>query len=254
MQGVLYVGHGSRVEKARRQAQNFMESVQEQVDVPLQEICFLELAEPDISQGIEKLVSRGAASIAVIPVLLLSAGHYYQDIPEEVDKVRERFPEITFTYGRPLGVQERVIDLAAQRIEETGFPMEDDSEILLVGRGSRNGQTKRDMETIAEGLKERTGAAGISVCYLAACRPDFHEGLEAVGKNSRVFVVPYLWFTGILMQEMEKEISGRNASGGSFILCQYLGGHPAMEEALRDAVQEALQKDPAAGTLAAQAL
>ncbi|PTF55530.1 sirohydrochlorin chelatase, partial [Staphylococcus cohnii] len=73
MQGVLYVSHGSRVPEATQEAIEFITDVQQQVDISLQTICFLELAEPTIAEGVETLVKQGATTIAVIPVLLLSA-------------------------------------------------------------------------------------------------------------------------------------------------------------------------------------
>ncbi|MGS0650689.1 sirohydrochlorin chelatase, partial [Staphylococcus arlettae] len=49
MQGVLYVSHGSRVPEATQEAIEFITDVQQQVDISLQTICFLELAEPTIA-------------------------------------------------------------------------------------------------------------------------------------------------------------------------------------------------------------
>ena len=43
------------------------------IDVPIQEICFLELAAPSMDEGITKCVERGATKIAVVPILLLTA-------------------------------------------------------------------------------------------------------------------------------------------------------------------------------------
>ncbi|MFP6334308.1 CbiX/SirB N-terminal domain-containing protein, partial [Bacillus subtilis] len=103
MIGVLYVSHGSRIKEATDEAISFIESVKQSIDIPLQEICFLELAQPDIQQGVEKLIAKGATEISVIPVLLLSAGHYFKDIPKEIDEIKTQYPEVTFTYGEPLG-------------------------------------------------------------------------------------------------------------------------------------------------------
>jgi sirohydrochlorin ferrochelatase len=242
MQGVLYVSHGSRVKEAAQQAVSFLEDVKKKVDVPLQEICFLELAEPDIAAGAAKLVEQGALNITVIPVLLLSAGHYYEDIPEEIEEVKRRYPHISFTYGKPIGVQERVIDIAVDRIRETGVPMKENASLLIVGRGSRDPQTKKDIEHIAGRLKEKTGAVHADVCYLAACSPSFDEGLEKALERAapQTFVVPYLWFTGILMQTMQQKIDHLSDVDRGFILCSYLGDHPNMIDALAARVYEAL--------------
>src|SRR5699024_11847398 len=128
------------------------------------EICFLELAEPTISTGINNLIKQGAERIVIVPVLLLSAGHYYKDIPEEVNKVKSKYPNITFTYGKPLGVQKRLTTIMIERILEMNILIKKDAKILLVGRGSRNPQTKKDIENIG---KELQNVLNISVdaCY-----------------------------------------------------------------------------------------
>ncbi|AQQ53578.1 sirohydrochlorin chelatase [Planococcus lenghuensis] len=243
MQGVLYVSHGSRVEEARREAIEFMQSVRQRVDVALQEICFLELAEPDIAEGIERLIDRGATRIAVVPVLLLSAGHYYKDIPEEIGRAKARHPQVRFQYGEPLGVQDRIVDILVERIEETKAFRHSDALVLLVGRGGRNPEIPRSIEEIAGKLQAKLAVSKVNTCYLAACPPSFDEGLqEAVkGGKPQVIVVPYLWFTGLLMRSMEKKINSLSTKNQEFILCQYLGNHPAMVDALADRVHETLQ-------------
>ncbi|UOR12801.1 sirohydrochlorin chelatase [Halobacillus amylolyticus] len=245
MQAVLYVSHGSRVEKARKEAVSLIQSVQERIDVPLQETCFLELAEPDMAQGIKNLVERGATRVAIIPVLLLSAGHYYTDIPEEINRAKLRHPHIHFVYGRTIGIQDRVIDILVQRVQETKVVRHSDANILLVGRGSRHSETKESMEQIAHKLCSKMDVANVNVSYLAACSPSFDEGLQTSLKEgwSQTFVIPYLWFTGLLMRSMQDKINGMQEKSQQVVLCQYLGNHPIMIDALTDRVHEALQNE-----------
>lgn len=245
MQAVLYISHGSRVEKTKAEAMEFMKQVQARVDVPLQETCFLELAAPDIKEGFTKLVEKGATRIAVVPVLLMSAGHYYEDIPEEVSNISKNYPEVTVTYGEPLGVQDRLVAVLIDRVKETGRPVPEDAHLLLVGRGSRSSETKQATELIAAKLKEKLGVKSISTCYLAASKPSFDEGLESVKQkdSSITFVIPYLWFTGLLMQEMEKKVQSMKETGIDIELCGYLGLHPSVVAALADRAEEAVHTD-----------
>ena len=64
MQAVLYVAHGSRVKAGIQEAYRFVEKVKGKTGVKIQELCFLELAEPSISQGIKNCMLKGATSIA----------------------------------------------------------------------------------------------------------------------------------------------------------------------------------------------
>ncbi|WP_337019675.1 sirohydrochlorin chelatase [Oceanobacillus massiliensis] len=208
MQGILYVSHGSRVMEATAEASAFIQSVKNQVNVAHQEICFLELSEPTVAQGIDLLIEQGASRISIVPVLLLGAGHYFKDIPAEVNKIRRKYPRVQFTYGEPLGIQERITDVLAARINETDVPIEPDAKVLLVGRGSRNPQTKRDIEQVTADLQQKMNIP-VDACYLAACEPSFETEFQTSLREShaQLFIVPYLWFTGVLMQFLETRVA-----------------------------------------------
>ncbi|UOQ44364.1 sirohydrochlorin chelatase [Halobacillus salinarum] len=239
LQGVLYVSHGSRVEAAKQEALKFIDLLKHQVDAPLQEGCFLEIAEPNIHTAVEKLAAEGATNIAVVPLLLLDAGHYYKDIPAELNEIKAEYPNLTFTYGKPLGVQDRLVDILAERMKEAKEPIHENARILLVGRGSRNPKTRRDMEEIGERLKAKTNISHLDICFLAALKPSFEQALAQLEKvdSQQVFIVPYLWFTGVLIQSMRKKV---DELGERYVFCEYLGHHPFIQEAAVDRVQEAL--------------
>ncbi|MFC7395299.1 sirohydrochlorin chelatase [Scopulibacillus cellulosilyticus] len=240
MQAILYIGHGSRVPEATRQARDFIEQCIKQISVPIQEICFLELAEPNILEGIERCVNKGATNIAVQPVLLLAAKHIKRDIPLELEKAKQRFPNISIHYGGPLGVHENIVDILAERIREKSPDKSKDAMVLLVGRGSSDPDIKKRMAQVAQMLQNKYRFQSVKVCYLTAARPSFKEGLEQAGSSgySEVFVVPYLLFTGILMKDIQKEIDNLKSYQPNFTLCQYLGYHSKLKDVLLERVKE----------------
>ncbi|KHD86614.1 sirohydrochlorin chelatase [Heyndrickxia ginsengihumi] len=241
-QGVLYVSHGSRIAQATAEASECIQQAQKQVDVRLQEICYLEIAKPDIAEGIERLVRRGASHIAIVPVLLLSAGHYYEDIPKAIVQAKKRFPQIIFTYGKPLGVQDRLVDILVERVIETGIFNNLSTNILLVGRGSRNPETIHDINRIAEKLQNKLQTHSIKVCFLAACKPSFDDTLKQIAEKEHapIIVLPYLWFTGLLIKSMKKKVDSLNQEGNHVVLADYLGLHPHIVQALVERVNEAI--------------
>ncbi|WP_156288475.1 sirohydrochlorin chelatase [Oceanobacillus salinisoli] len=244
MKAVLYVSHGSRLSEARAEALSFIEAVKSKVDISLQQICFLELAEPDVEQGIENLILQGATQISIIPVLLLSAGHYFHDIPEEIRHLKETYPQVEFIYGKPLGVQDRLTAILKERIEEQLIPVNKDATILVVGRGSTNPQTKVDMESIRQRLENITGFSDVDVCYLAVCKPSFETALQKAleEETSQVFVVPYLWFTGVLMNFINQKANDVKTKK-QIVVCRHLGDHPMMKQALLERVYESFNSD-----------
>ncbi|MDQ0300798.1 sirohydrochlorin ferrochelatase [Salibacterium salarium] len=241
MKAVLYVGHGTRVLKGSEQLKKFVEDAKKDIPYDIQETCFLELSEPDIMEGVARCVERGADSIAVIPVLLLSAGHIKEDIPKELEKVQKAYPELTIQYGAPFGLHTKMIEVLQQRLESKGWQKGEDAEILLVGRGSSDSNAISDFHEIASLLQNRTAVEKVDTAFLAAAKPTFDEGLanKTKSKAKSVYVLPYLLFTGLLMQEMEEKIEKANQiSESSLYLCDYLGYDKQLIEVLKERAVE----------------
>lgn len=241
MEAILYICHGSRIKKACDEAVSFVKKCMEQNPVPIQEYCFLELSDPTIEAAYERCIERGATKITVLPVLLLTAVHAKEDIPNELNRVRNRFPEVEMVYGRPIGVHHHMIDILMERLQETGEELNSESMVLLIGRGSSDPDVKRDLSQIAQLLKEKAGLSRVDICYLTAAEPDLEQGLRAAKQSPyrKLFIIPYLLFTGILMNTIQKTIKNDDANGHKeFILCNYLGYHPLIGDVLQERFTE----------------
>lgn len=242
MDAVLYICHGSRVKKGCDQAIEFIERSKSKIDVPIQEVCFLELAEPTIEQGFKRCVEQGATRIAIVPILLLTAGHAKVDIPEEIHKVYQHYPHIKVVYGTPFGVDNQIVDILIERIKETEVTIKKDAMVLLVGRGSSDPEVKKDFHEIAQRLAHKGGFQHVDTCYLAATTPKLLDGLKQASESnySQVFVLPYLLFTGILMNEIRTELKKWNKAEQEFILANYLGYHDRLSNILQNQVNKLL--------------
>ena len=245
MKAVLYICHGSRIREASEQAVSFIHQIMKKVDVPIQEIGFLELSDPTIAQSFERCIKKGATTIVAIPVLLLTAVHAKIDIPKELAVLQVQFPDVEVKLGKPIGVHEKMIDLLLERIADTKISIEDHSMVLLVGRGSSDPDVKRDLTDIGKMLAKRTAINRVEVCFLTAAEPNLEQGLEVAKQTGarQVFVIPYLFFTGILMKKIEKAINKSRNEGefdSEIILCRYLGYHPIIEEIFNEQIIDLL--------------
>jgi sirohydrochlorin ferrochelatase len=238
MQAILYIAHGSRVKEGVEQAVTFLQSVQQEVDVAIQEICFLELATPTIAEGIASCIQKGATAIAVMPILLLAAQHAKQDIPKEMAKAQKQYPYVKFTYGEPLGIHERLIDTLQARIIEKQQPNSNAS-VLLIGRGSSDPAVKRDLAKIAKRLRAKYHYKAVDTCFLYGMGPTFEDWLQQdKGKQQQVFIVPYLLFTGILRQSIAKRLQGFDSQ--NIMLCESLGYDANVKKVLVERIDKLL--------------
>jgi sirohydrochlorin ferrochelatase len=244
MKALLFVCHGTRLQKGRIEAEHFVKQCMASVDVPIKEICFLELAEPSISQGFKTCIQKGATSISVVPVFLLSANHVKIDIPIELQLLQGQHPEIDVIYGRAFGVHEAISHLLWEKITKRVASLSENSHILLVGRGSTDPDVKRDLEKIASNLQQHYGIPSIQACFLTGIAPRFEEALwNSQKSHDQVIVVPYLLFSGLLINGIKHTIDRYlQQSQQEVMLCDTLGFHPILKEVLLTRIKETLYR------------
>ncbi|AXF56949.1 sirohydrochlorin chelatase [Salicibibacter kimchii] len=256
LQAILYVGHGSRVKEGNEQFEMFIDAVKKHYKTEMiQEIAYIELVSPTITEGIKACIEQGATKIAVVPVLLLSASHAKVDIPRELERAKETYPNVKMSYGKPFGIEDDVIDVAVSRLLDAGLPKlkkdqeREDCTVLVVGRGSSDGNQPSDVAKIARLIYERVACNNVETCFLAATTPTVEQGLAKVEKLEapRVYVLPYLLFTGVLMEELEEMLREREGKTNTrYTLCDFLGSDNGLSGVLSRRTEEALNEEGSA--------
>ncbi|GKV65044.1 MULTISPECIES: sirohydrochlorin chelatase [Sporosarcina] len=243
MRAILYICHGSRVKSGQQAALAFIEKTMETGSAPIQEACFLELAEPSIAQGVASCIERGATEIVAVPFLLLRAGHANVDIPGELRQVMDCYPDVPLYYGDPIGVDERMVDVLIERLHETAEVIPEEAQVLLIGRGSSDPATKQDFAVIKRQFQEKTGLQHVNVGYLAACSPHLEEELVRIleERPAELYILPYLLFTGILLKTIKRTLK-KLETATVIHLCDELGYDPAIRTILNERAHEAAER------------
>lgn len=240
MDAILYIGHGTRSKTGATEVVSFLNRIIGRVDVPIQEISFLELTEPSIEEGFIRCVERGATTIIVVPIFLLAAGHIKEDIPLELSRLSKKYPHIKLMVKDPFGLENTILDGIAEFVKSSISDLNAHDSLLLVGRGSSDPGIYKAFDTIMEGIQNRLNVGNVSVCYLAAAEPRFKEGLESISQKavSRVVVIPYLLFPGLLLSEISNEVMKRQGLGQQILHTGPLSKHRAIEDLI---IQKALE-------------
>ena len=106
----LLVDHGSRRAEANAQLDDVARQLRERVPDRVVEVAHLEIARPDILDGIGACVAKGATQIVVHPYFLGPGRHTTEDIPAQVERALERHPEVCIRISGPLGGHAALID------------------------------------------------------------------------------------------------------------------------------------------------
>ncbi len=116
---ILMMAHGSRIAEANDAAREVAAMVREMTGFEIVEVSFRELHEPNIQQGINTCVARGAGRILLMPYFLFMGAHVQHDLPEEIEEAKKRHPSLIMEMGGHLGAHRKLAEIETERIGES---------------------------------------------------------------------------------------------------------------------------------------
>lgn len=219
--GLLIVGHGTRETLGAAEFRQTVQRVARRSDRFDVQPCFLELASPSIAEGARQLAERGVRNIRAVPLLLLAAGHVKVDIPASLqaaaDELSDQFGSIELYQASHLGCHARLVELSTKRHLEAisafesatgGVVLPEDTQLLMVGRGSRDQSATDEMRRFASCRNEQTPVACVQTCFLAMAEPSLDAALIRFGSSPwrSIVVQPHLLFRGQLLNQLNQRV------------------------------------------------
>jgi sirohydrochlorin ferrochelatase len=116
--GIVILGHGSKAEASNQAFQEFCELAGESLDYDFVAGGSLQFAEPRFKDVVAKAVEAGMDKIMVAPLFLFPGNHVQKDVPKALKKLKEEYSEVDFVYADHIGVDDRLVDIVADRIKE----------------------------------------------------------------------------------------------------------------------------------------
>lgn len=111
--GLILFAHGARDPRWAEP----LRALQQRLAVGAPEVAvalaFLELMTPDLATAAANLVGQGVRRLQVVPVFLGQGGHVRDDLPDLVDAVRTRYPEVDVRLSMAVGEDPVVLDAIA---------------------------------------------------------------------------------------------------------------------------------------------
>lgn len=125
MKALMLIAHGSRKQAANDEVSRLAQRISQLEDSEFDAVvpAFLEFAEPDIHQGVDRCVELGAHSIIAMPYFLAAGRHVAEDIPREIECARAGNPGVSIEISQYLGESEamaRLIVECSQKASEEG--------------------------------------------------------------------------------------------------------------------------------------
>ena len=206
---LLIVGHGSRDPRGAREFHDLVGLVRRRTPSLAVEGGFIELSRPPISECVNRLAERGIRNVSAVPLMLLAAGHAKDDIPATLVREKMGHPEMSFSYGRALGIRSELLELMDERISAVVLEEEKkETAVLIVGRGSSDPDANSDLSKVARLFYEGRSYPVVESAYVSMTPPDVAEGLDRCLRlgAQRIVIFSYFLFTGVLEERIRLQI------------------------------------------------
>ena len=248
--GVMVCGHGSRDVQAVTEFESVAAGIRERLPQYDVESGFLEFATPVIREGLEKLRARGNELCLAVPGMLFAAGHAKNDIPSVLNTFEAEHPEMEIRYARDLGIDEKLLRAAGDRIRAAldaagpDVPLHE-TMLVVVGRGASDPDANSNVAKVMRMLWEGFGFGWGETAYSGVTFPLVEPALDHAARLGyrRIVVFPYFLFTGVLVKriyEHTDRVAARNP-GIEFVKAPYLNDHDAVLDAFAERVEETLR-------------
>lgn len=240
-EGVLLVAHGSRSVAGQEEIEKLVALVAAAApaDVAV-EMGYLELSDPPAGVALDRLVAAGVRQIAVVPLMLLAAGHSKSDVPAVVLEGQDRHPGVALRYGRPLGIDAVLVDLARERIALAGGT---EASVALLARGTSDPDANADAYKISRLVAEANGSRLSATGFSGVTWPDVPGAFDQLRRLEVGRIAAFSWFlaTGVLVDRIGdqcREFS--RATGVEVIDAGHFGPDPAIAELVLSRAREAM--------------
>ncbi|MBD9665223.1 sirohydrochlorin cobaltochelatase [Variovorax paradoxus] len=112
--GIVLLAHGSRDERWREPIEAVAARVTA-LDPQARVVCaYMELAAPDLRTAAAALIASGAKALRVVPLFLGMGKHAREDLPLQVDALRQAWPHVDFQLAGIVGEEPELVDLLAR--------------------------------------------------------------------------------------------------------------------------------------------
>ncbi|MEM8787290.1 MAG: sirohydrochlorin chelatase [Pseudomonadota bacterium] len=251
----MICGHGSRSQVAVDEFAVMAQKLPDLLpDWPV-EYGYLEFANPVIRDGLDRLRDRGCNRILAVPGMLFAAMHAKNDIPTVLNTYAARHG-VRIDYGRELGVDARMLQAAAARIEvalaaadATDPVPRHDTCLVVIGRGASDPDANANVAKVARMLWEGMGFGWCEIGYSGVTFPLVEPCLDHAARLGyrRVVVFPYFLFAGVLIDRIYgfTDLVASRTPGTDFVKAGYLADHPQVLATFAERVTEILDGPPA---------
>ncbi len=214
------------------------------LQIPVQ-AAYLEGSELSVGEAIQiGIAEHQPRHIVVLPLFLGASAAKKNNVWQIVAAAEERWPDIAFYYGKPLGTHSGVIAAYSQLLTKSEISANDIA-LLVVGRGSRDPESNMEVYQMARLLWEKFQSPALEIAFTSTANPDISTAIQwcLQAGLKRILIAPYLLYDQNLYQTIQSRLEKiRSLSPDvELVITPHLGIHEGIVETISQRYQKALK-------------
>ena len=246
--GILLCGHGSRRKTGVESFKVLVSLLAKRYDKDyLVDYGFLEFNHPTYGAAVERLYLKGVRKIYALPVILFAGAHAKNDIPFELNTIETYYTDLQIVMSRHIGVSTYLLDLSLKRLRKVqqDRPPVASREIclLVIGRGTTDPDANSDVAKLTQMLSQGMDLGFATTAYSGTAYPSVKEALEMIEPMAfkRVLLMPFFFFTGVLMERIERIVEEHQKNyDKEYLLADPFGADELILKAFDERLQDAI--------------
>ena len=209
---LLLVGHGSRNAEGNEQTLDCAARWQERRPEWRIQACFIEHAEPGLDAGLDR-AARESRRVRVLPLILNAAGHVKMELPEALERARDRHPAVEFQLLPHLGMGREIFRLLQAQLDclmrSLAMPDPRTTGVILLGRGTSDPGANAELAKMARWLFEANDHELVEIAFTGVTWPRLETLVQrqALLGMTQICVIPVYLFTGVLIERIGAQLA-----------------------------------------------
>ena len=116
--GLFILGHGSQAVEADEIFANIAKMVMGITEFEAVGMGSLQFSKPTFEEGIDEMILTGIEKIVIVPMFIFKGNHVKFDIPEELQKLKNKYPHVEFIMADHIGADARLAEIIEERAKE----------------------------------------------------------------------------------------------------------------------------------------
>ncbi len=250
---LLMIAHGTRNPDVAAEVERLVGLVRERLQTPVA-MAWVEwdLIEPAPVDAVGTLLDEGADRLVTLPLLAFAAGHAKTDVPEELSRIADAYPDLPRHHGAVVGLHPSLLEFARRRVADARASaghapdVGTDEALLVTGPGSSDPDANGDLAKAGRFLAETTGHRWAEIAFAGVSWPKADEALARMHAAGARRVTRFSWslLAGVLEKRVDDMVAGVTDQVDLEVLdAGRFGPNGALTDAVADRYHEALHGD-----------